>query len=39
MLLLLEPKKRGFVPQAVRSALQSTEDSCGLKQQLIVFQQ
>jgi hypothetical protein len=26
MLLLLEPKKRSFVPRAVRSALQSNED-------------
>jgi hypothetical protein len=28
MLLLLEPKKKRFVPSPDRSVLQSTEDSC-----------
>jgi hypothetical protein len=28
MLLLLEPKTKSFVPFPVRSALQSTKDSC-----------
>jgi hypothetical protein len=33
MLLLLEPKKKRFVPSPDRSALQSTKDSCRVSRQ------